>query len=228
LFAKHGVPRFLERLARFRFSAGLPGCRFRIGFLLLGFMLLGPVRLPGATPQLNITSKTLMDVSGGSGVKAWTIRYGTAEHLSKKFVAAEGNLGWLSHGGWLRQIDTEKGVVVGRWHFPGSIVHLTAAGQNIQIQLEDKEGNRVFTQLVSFDPKSDKVIDYWPSGNLVLSRVPFNEVEFMWGTPAKIGVLSDGWKLTSDQDPKKLISTLEEASRRDPLAPATRIALWRT
>jgi len=39
----------------------------------------------------------------------------------------------------------------------------------------------------------------------------------------------DGWKLTGDQDPKKLISTLlEEASRETRSIRRIRIALWRS
>lgn len=202
-------------------------CRSGSEFLLLVTILVAPVCLSAANAQLTNPSKTLIEITGGSGSKAWTIRYGTGEFLSKEFLSADDHLAWLSHGGWLRLIDTEKGVVMGRWHFPGSIVHLTGAGQSVQVQLEEKEANRVLTRLVTCDPKVERAGPYWPSGNLYLNRVPFIEVESMWGTPAKVGILSEGWRLMGDQDATKMMATLEEASRRDPLDPAIRIALWR-
>lgn len=198
-----------------------------IGPLLITACFAGALDGRSADAQMRLPSDNIIEISGGSGSHAWTIRYGTGTFHTKKFVTSDGHRAWLSHGGWLRLIDTEKGVVVGRWHFPGSMVHLTPVGRSLQIQMEEKEGNRIFTRLTTFDPEGHETISYWPSGNLTLNRVPFIEVESLWGTSAKVGILSADWRLTSDQEPSKLISTLEEASRRDPLDPAIRIALWR-
>ena len=181
----------------------------------------------GAEAQMRLPSDQLIEISGGSGSRAWTIRYGTGAFLPKKLTATDGRRAWLSHGGWLRLIDTEKGAVIGRWHFPGSIAHLTPAGRSVQLQIEEKEGNRVFTRLTTFDPEDHQAIPYWLSGNLTLNRVPFVEVESLRGTPSKAGILSADWRLPSDPEPSELISMLEEASRRDPLEPTIRFALWR-
>ena len=186
----------------------------------------GAFSLRGAEAQMNLR-ENLIEISGGSGAKAWTIRYGTADFYQKHFANSDGNRAWLSHGGWLRLVDIDKGFVTGRWHFPGSIVHLAPAGRGVQVQLEDKEGNRVFTRLMTFDPDGDRTIPYWPSGALMLNRVPFTEVESMWSGSTKATVLFEDWKPGGDLDLKQLIPQLEEAARRDPHAPAIRVALWR-
>src|SRR5262245_24412345 len=72
----------------------------------------GAALLGGAEAQLGFPSKTTMEISGGSGAKAWTIRYGTAELHQKRFVNADGSRAWLSHGGWLRLVDTDKGLIL--------------------------------------------------------------------------------------------------------------------
>jgi tetratricopeptide (TPR) repeat protein len=189
--------------------------------------MLFPTLIVAAEPQLSTPSKELVEIAGGAGARAWRIRYGTMEAYPKKLVSAGANRAWFSHGGWLRLIDTDQGVVVGRWHFPGSIVHLTVAGSGLQVQLQEKETDRIYTQLISFDPAGNQAITYWPSGSLLAHRLPVNEVESLFGVPAKAGVLSAGWTLTPEQDAKAMLATLEAAARRDPTAPLIRIALWR-
>lgn len=209
-----------------------PGARLRLGrtghwLRLLVATFAGTACLAGAEAQMSLPRETLIEITGGAGAKAWTIRYGTGVYHQKKFVNAGATRAWLSHGGWLRLIDTEKGVVVGRWHFPGSIVHLTPAGQGVQVQAQDKEGDRVFTRLITFDPGDESAIPHWPSGQLIQNRVPFTEVESVGSGSTKASILSEDWKPEANLDLKQLVPQLEEAVRRDPLSPAIRVALWR-
>jgi tetratricopeptide (TPR) repeat protein len=202
----------------------------RTFFRLLGVILASLASadcLTGADAQMNLSGKTWIEITGGSGPKAWAIRYGTSESYQKRFALGGSNRAWFSHGGWLRLVDTASGIVIGRWRFPGSIVHLVPGDSGIQVQVEDKEGERVFVRLTTFEPGGGGVIPYWPSGSLLLNRVPSTEVEAMWGTPAKVGILSESWQLSADLDTQKLRSQLEEAARRDPLTPSIRVALWR-
>ncbi len=183
--------------------------------------------LSGADAKMSLPRENLMEISGGAGARAWTIRYGTGASYQKKLVNAAANRAWISHGGWLRLIDAERGVVVGRWHFPGSIVQLTSAGKAVQLQLEEKEGERVFTRLITFDPEGESSIRYWPSGSLMLNRVPIIEGELTLVGNTKTQLLFEDWKPGAGLDLKQLIPQLEEAVRRDPLSPAIRVALWR-
>jgi len=181
----------------------------------------------GADARMNLSNKTLIEITGGNGSRTWVMRYGTGDFYQKRFVTAGANHAWFSHGGWLRRLDIARGLVTGRWHFPGSIVNLVPADGRVQVQLEDKDNGRVFARLTMFDPEAGTAIPYWPSGSLVLNRVPFAEAESAWGTPTKIAILTEGWRASPDMDLKQLIAQLEEAVRRDPVTPAFRVALWR-
>ncbi len=70
-----------------------------------------------AEAQLNHVSKTVLEIRGGTGPKSWTIRYGSYGEFSAQaqVVAGAGARAWFTHGSWLRLLDTDKGLVVGRW-----------------------------------------------------------------------------------------------------------------
>ena len=181
----------------------------------------------GADVQMDSPSNTLIEITGGSGPQAWQLRYGTHDSYKKHLVSANENRAWFSHGGWLRLIDTRKGVVIDRWHFPGMIVSLSPAGNRVQIEVEDKLNDRAFRRTFASFPSAGEVVPYWPSGNLLLNRVPMTEVESAWRSEESIGLLSDTWKIPKGGEAEELLRGLEEAVERDPTTPALRIALWR-
>ncbi len=180
-----------------------------------------------ADAQMQVADKSLIELAGGARPRAWRIRYGTSDSHEKQFVMAGESRAWFSHGGWLRLIDTEKGVVVGRWHFPGSIIGLTAAEGGVHVEIEDKLSNRTFHRTFNFNPQIGAGVPYWPSGSVLLYRVPITEVEWAWGRPGLVGILSEKWEAPGEQEVKQRIPELEEAIRRDPVSPWFRVALWR-
>ena len=123
-------------------------------------------------------------------------------------VAAEENRAWFGHGGWLRLIDTRKGVVIGRWHFPGMIVALSPTENQVQVEVEDKLNDRVFRRTFTSFPTAGAVVRYWPTGNLLLNRVPMTEVESAWRSEESAGLLSDTWKIPKGGEAKAGISFL--------------------
>ena len=185
------------------------------------------ISTPGADVRMNHPSKTLVEITGGSGSQSWQLRYGTYVQYNKQLVVTEENRAWFSHGGWLRLIDTKEGVVIDRWHFPGMIVALSPGNNQVQVKVEDKLNDRVFHRTFTSFPSAGEVVPYWPTGNLMLNRVPMTEVESAWRSEESAGLLSDTWKIPPEEEVQELLGELEDAIGRDPTAPALRIALWR-
>jgi tetratricopeptide (TPR) repeat protein len=148
------------------------------------------------------------------------VQYSTDSSYNKFLVVGQGNRAWFSHGGWLRLIDTEKGVVIGRWHFPGQIAGLTPEGTRVQVETEEQTGieKQVLGRKLELDPSAPQ-IPYWPTNNLWLYRVPQREAKLLppFWAPTK-------GKVTAEEA-KKLVPELEEDVRRDPLTPWFRVAL---
>lgn len=178
-------------------------------------------RLPEKKP-------TWIEISGGSGRQSWTLRYGTYSDFATQaqLVPAAGNRTWFTHGGWLRLIDTEKGLVTGRWHFPDLIVQVVPVGNRLQIVVEDKRDRQVFRRTLTFEPGLTAAVPYWPSEQLSLVRVPITEAS--GARPGlDVDLLSDTPKIPAGGAAKELVPELEEAVRRDPTTPWRRVALWR-
>ena len=188
----------------------------------------------GADVQMNRPSKTLVEITGGSGPQSWQLRYGTHDSYNKQLVAAGESRAWFSHGSWLRLIDTKKGVVIGRWHFPGVIVALGPTENQVDVEVENKLNDRVFHRTFTSFPSAGEVVPHWPTGDLLLNRVPITELDWSRDESAVGGAswsftspLSEAWKIPPEGEVKELLGSLEEAVGRDPTAPALRIALWR-
>lgn len=175
---------------------------------------------------MNRVSDTLIEITGGSGARAWRLRYGTPRPnavvpVQSHFVTMEGNRAWFSHRGWLRLIDTEKGIVIGRWHFPGEIAGVVPVGTRVQIEVTDwggEEEERIRRTFI-FDP-SAPAVPYWPNGALYLYRLPVMEAESGW----PLAYPGEGAKVSVEQG-RKLIPELEDAVHRDPGAPWIRFTL---
>ncbi len=186
--------------------------------------------VPGAwaaEPQMTKVSDYLVEISGGSGKQAWRLRYGTmrewTDFFKPRFALAEGNRAWYCYGGWLRLIDTQKGVVIGRWHFPGVIVALAPQGEKLQVEVADsidypqKEVRRKF----DFDPAAPHVPS-WPTNFLPVYRVPLFEAQTLW---AGLALGARGLPPISAQDAKKVLPEIEDAVHRDPFTPWFGVAL---
>jgi len=176
---------------------------------------------PAATPaQLVRVSDTLLEIRGGGGRQSWVIRYGSLYDLSQRaqWLPIAGDRAWFSHGGWLRLIDTRKGVVVGRWHVPGTIVRLTAVESRIQIETVTKTRlNDPVRRTITLDPTAGTSVPYWPTENLSHVRLP-NQEASIWKLEKTIG-LAATHKISRVGKGKELLPELEEASKRDPISP---------
>jgi tetratricopeptide (TPR) repeat protein len=181
----------------------------------------------GAEAQLNRLSVALIEITGGSGANAWRIRYGAHYSFYQvQLVRAGPDRAWFSHGDWLRLIDTQRGIVIGRWRFPAQIVGLVPKEKRVQVEIEDRMGEeRVFHRTVLLDPQSPD-IPQWPLNNSMMYTLSLTEVSSAWSA-VDLGSRAAGIKVTP-QTAQQLIPQLEEAIRRDPLTPWLRVALGKT
>ena len=188
--------------------------------------------LAAAEAQMNRVSDRLVEISGGAGSKAWRLRYGiafglaTEPEFAPRFLPVPGGRAYFAMGDWLRLIDTGKGQVIGRWHFPGMITRLTPptvpGGIDVEVLNFDNPKEK-FHRTLPFDPAAPAV-PYWPSGNLQWFRAARVEAETGDWSPAGGWVLPGRGKLPPDAA-KKLIPETQEAVRRDPLSPWFQIRL---
>ncbi|MBI4474415.1 MAG: tetratricopeptide repeat protein [Acidobacteria bacterium] len=170
----------------------------------------------GAVAQMNQVSPSLIEIQG----EGWRLRYGTLAVHKKQFVPAEAGRAWFSHGRWLRMIDTAKGMVVGRWHFPGEIVGMVPKGSQVEVEIETNQGIAAPRQKLLFDPASPR-IPSWSSVSLLQYRLPVNEAEYLAGGKFAGGNLKE----ISAERAKELIPEFEAMVHRDPLSPWLRLGL---
>jgi len=200
-----------------------------------------PVTRAQASPaRLTRISPTLIEITGGEGKQAWRLQYGTKSHVDLPqtlFVTAGEDRAWFSHMSWLRLIDTRRGVVLGRWHFPSQIMRLVPEGSRVQVEVKAEDGATWdhIRRTVTFDPNSPK-IPFWLSSYLLLFRLPAWEADFHQFRPDRVkfgpygaapgsGFASAALAELSAQEAKGLIPELEEALRRDPFSPWMRVTL---
>jgi tetratricopeptide (TPR) repeat protein len=174
---------------------------------------------------MNRMSDTVIEISGGTGGKAWRILYGTVPPTPFKanFVEAGNHRAYFSHAAWLRLIDTEKGVVIGRWHFPAEISGLTLAGEKVQVEVEDRiDIERRVHQMVTFDPQAPS-IPYWPESYLL----PYNSTEKEVLSLLPPGPGSPPTTTLSPEEARQGLPQLDEIVQRDPCSPWPRVFLGR-
>ncbi len=205
-----------------------------LAVVLASFWAVVPAQ--AANVQLNRPSDYLIEITGGTGREAWHLTYGMVLGGEYKplLVPAEGNRAWYAYGGWLRLIDTKKGEVVGRWHFPSVISALRPEGATVDAEIREKvwgferEGSEIsgsesyVARHVRLDPASPRV-PFWPNGNLMLYRVPFDEVRGALPS-VNIGGVPPHPKLSA-KEAGKVLPELEELVRRDRFTPWFGVAL---
>src|SRR5262245_62985207 len=66
--------------------------------------------------RITYPSNVIFEVSGGSGDKTWHVQYGgvRAPYYQVKTLSGPGSTAYFTHGGWLRRVDADKGLVTGR------------------------------------------------------------------------------------------------------------------
>jgi hypothetical protein len=212
------------------FDGAMSGPAAAILAAVLAVFLAAPAL--AAEAQMNRASDRLIEITGGAGSHAWRLRYGidvwqsSGPEFAPRFLAVPGDRAYFARGDWLRLIDTGKGQVIGRWHFPGLITRLTvgAAPGGIEVEVFNFNGPKEkFRRTLPFDPAAPAV-PYWPLGEL--HWIPAARVEAEMGAWAPTGgsVLSARSKLPPDVA-KKLIPETQEVVRRDPLSPWFQVRL---
>ena len=124
---------------------------------LPGFLAILTVTLPtilavnarAAGVEIKILSNRAFVVSGGTGGQVWHIQYGAGMGPGRLpgggvlFLAGPGSTAFFTHENWLRRIDVDRGIVTGRWHFPGMrIASLSWKDQHhLHVQVDLRAGS---------------------------------------------------------------------------------------
>lgn len=148
------------------------------------------------------------------------IRTTSRDAARARLAVAENGRAWFSHGGWLRLIDTRKGVVLGRWHFSDVITKLEPKGEAVLVQYKiQKDAKQSTFRETVIRPDSGK-IDFVNPNNLLYARLPMTEAErfgFGFFAPSPD-------PLVEQQRAKKLLQDFEEMARRDPTSAFIQLA----
>ncbi len=136
-------------------------CVLALPFFLAPVVMAAEIRIERPhLGQLRIVSAG--DSNNGNG---WHIQYGTSRYprFPDNAIALPGPapVAYFSHRNWLRRIDTNKGIVTGRWRFPASIIALELAGRSVRVEVEERSRASTYR---SFDFDLDNPqIPYWPT-----------------------------------------------------------------
>jgi len=170
--------------------------------------------------------KFVYSIQGGTATHPWILHYATVAdtfQIKAVFAQAPGNRAWFSHGMWLRLIDTDRGVVLGRWRFPGQIVALTPDRSQVKVEIENPDlldtGDPLqsrFREMLTFDPSAPHIPEA-PVDWMRLYHLPeAGWVSRLYPQPSL--------PLSAEQA-KPLIALMEDSVRRDPFSPWLRIEL---
>jgi len=168
---------------------------------------------PAAHAQANLVRNPdqTMEIRGGSGREAWRIPFGAQtgwREVPSQFCLTPGDRAWFSYGGWLRLVDTRKGEVIGRWHFPGQITGLAAHEEKVQVTDELQEGPRSHAETVLFDPHGSRP-QFYLADLFVSIRAALLEAGFIGGAAGNPPL---------SEAARSALPALEDAARRDPTA----------
>ncbi len=69
----------------------------------------------------------------------WTITYATGSDLAPQLLELSPERAYFTQGGWVRLIDTTRGVVLGRWHVGAPVVAMKPAGEEqAEVEVADR------------------------------------------------------------------------------------------
>ncbi len=192
-------------------SRGLP--------ILLAAVAVFLTVLPAAASVTLNTGNTAIEISGGTAKRPWKLAYGNIRGMEYSPTVQEisQTRAYYSRAGWLRLIDSEKGIVIGRWHFPGAIIALKpAGGESIDVVCEENlRPATSFKSTYRLDPAAPKLpairVD-----DLRLQRLPLIEGTFVAASP--YGITPIAVEKAREQLPQA-----RDMAARDPLSPFVRL-----
>src|SRR5688572_21395738 len=134
--------------------------RFRAAGLIAALFLMTAPKLLAGEIEVRQINNFLLELSGGKGARAWHIQYGTVRRDAEfKMLAGPGSDAYFSHYNWLRRIDTDKGIVTGRWFFPGkTITNLQWMDGHLRVEVSQLGNpNGPTPRTYDFDPANPQV-----------------------------------------------------------------------
>lgn len=196
----------------------LPGFLTIAGLVLPVFLA---VNARAADVEITVLPNHAIRVSGGSSNHAWHILYGARlgpgrlPGVAALSLSGPGDIAYFTHESWLRRVDVSKGVVTGRWRFPGMrIAALAWKDNHIQVRVEDfRFGGEVFPRTIDFDPDRPD-FPLWPTGRIVSASTA--ELETHCCRAAGFNDVTQA---------KEWLEEAENTVRRDPLSPWLKIEL---
>jgi tetratricopeptide (TPR) repeat protein len=170
-----------------------------------------------------------VEIGGGSGTSAWRLTYGNPRVMRiPQDLVVSGDVAYFSHGPFLRQIDTRRGLVTGRWIFPWEIAHITPEGAKVRVEIaHSNDLAHSFRETVLLDPANPRIPN-WPFVGfpwLVQGFLPLNLAETEATAPWNLGLTPTMCGPGSAAPNHLAMDELTEMVRRDPLSPYFRVAL---
>jgi tetratricopeptide (TPR) repeat protein len=187
--------------------------RVRAAGILAGLFLLIVPKLSAGDVEVRQIGNFVIEMSGGSDDSAWHLQYGTNLALSKfKTLPGPGSTAYFSHNHWLRRVDTDKGVVTGRWIFPGqAITNLRWNNNHLEVEVAMDPGlNPRVLRTFDFDPVNPQP----PPANQRISDTARAE-----------GLRTYERRILRAAEAEKILPELQNGIRRDPFSPWLRIGL---
>ncbi|HEY2383063.1 MAG TPA: hypothetical protein VGK48_17945 [Terriglobia bacterium] len=196
----------------------LPGFLTIVGLALPVFLA---VNAKAADVQITVLPNHSINVSGGSGKQAWHIQYGARSGpgrlpgVGTLTLSGPGDIAYFTHETWLRRVDVSRGVVTGRWHFPGMrITALAWKDDHIQVRVEDfRVGGEMFPRTIDFNPDHPN-FPFWPNGSILSASTAELETYCCWAAGFNDVAQAKEW-----------LDEAENAVRRDPFSPWMKIQL---
>jgi tetratricopeptide (TPR) repeat protein len=183
----------------------------------------------GPDGRLQRVSDMLVEITG----PGWRLQFGLDPFAELPLhepilLPIGGDRAYYSAGGWLRLIDTRKGQVLNRWHFPADITRLAPVGEKLQVDVQDQRGySQTFSRTLLFDPQAP-VIPYWPPNwvrfyhfSRAESRGPLDSSMALKATV--VGNLVVRGDTLAPEVARRALPGIEEAVRRDPGTPWLRV-----
>ncbi len=179
--------------------------------------------VPLAAAKLELRkNKDSVQIVGGD----WTLTYPTAFDFVPQLIELSPERAYFTQGGWLRLIDTTRGVVLGRWHLGPPVVAMKPAGDE---QIEAEVADNSFRCKPYAEPGDcPETHDRALVGPGV--RVPLLPSESLYwrgvGLRESMGGLPwfgfSGMKVKPERA-RELLPAAEQLARRDPYLPWARL-----
>jgi tetratricopeptide (TPR) repeat protein len=181
-----------------------------------------PIALWGTTDVEVSTANNVIEVRG-SNRAPWKLRYGIAgltssDKVDETHLAKDGpGRAYFSHGQCLRWIDTDRGMVLGRWLMPGIITRIIPQEGSGRAEITVEEpypGRESFISTFTFGPLRPQVYAAASHDLTAENLLPEREATKLYGAVA----------LQADRA-HALLQEVQEAVRRDPFSPWFRVIL---